>query len=215
MELRFGIEPLERAEPMMAKSDVSRDIDGVRDAIRSVFSFLLVRPYNMQLVDEEELGIRFEGRDIAVTAFLDPISFELDLLLWRPSVPAEVSHPYAITDLMRVEDPARAAAYRLFAATTLDAVRHGLEKMAQELQTYGGAALHGSSAFFERVSSARVKAIKEFGDAEADRKTREAAERAWSSGNFYRVAEAYGRMADRLSVSERKRLEHARKRLSA
>jgi hypothetical protein len=200
---------------MMAESDVSRDQVGVRAAIRSVFGFLLERPYSMKLVDEDALGIRLEGRDLVLTVFLDPISYELDLLLWRPSIPAEVRHPFTITDLIRVQDPSRAAAYRLFAATTLGAIRRGLEKMAKDLQRYGGAALRGSPGFFELVDSARVKAIKEFGEAENDRGMRQAAERAWSIGDFYRVAETYGRMEDRLSAAERKRLNYARKHLNA
>jgi ABC-type branched-subunit amino acid transport system ATPase component len=86
--------------------------------------------------------------------------------------------------------------------------------LAKDLQTYGDPALRGSGSLFQLAETARAKAIKQFGEAEADVETRQAADRAWSTVDFYHVAETYGRIVDRLSAAERKRLDYARKRLS-
>jgi hypothetical protein len=88
---------------MSAKSDVTRDELGVRDTIRSAFGFLLDPPYNLKLAQEDARGTHFEGGDVALTVFLDPVSYELDLLMWRPS-DSHGRSPYSITDLMRVQE---------------------------------------------------------------------------------------------------------------
>jgi len=180
---------------------------------KQAFSFLSNPPFSMALVSLGPLAISFEANGVSVKIFHDRLSYELGLALWRPTEADEVDRPYSISDLMRVTNPSAANKYRRFAATRADALRRGLEKLGDELRLFGSAALSNDPKFFRQLLIAREAAVREFGRDMETRAARAAGQQAWSEREWYNVAQAYGRIEDFLSVTERKRLAVARRKL--
>jgi hypothetical protein len=180
---------------------------------RSAFDFLAKPPYSMWLTEQDEGRIGYEGDDVVVVVLHEPISYELDIALWRPSAEDEVKHPFTISDMIRVVDPDGVRTYRRFAARNEDSVRRGVAQLASELRRYGSAALAGETSFFRTMSAARSEATREWGMDLADRAARKNAERAWLQRDFQGVIQAYRSMGDRLSKVERERLNYAIRRL--
>ncbi len=180
---------------------------------RSAFDFVTEPPYSLWLADQDEGRIGYEGDDVILAVLHDLMSYELDIALSRPSVAEEVQHPYTLVDLMRVADPARARAYRQFAATSIASVQRGTANLASEFRKYGLEAVAGSADFFQKMSTARAESIKQFGIDLTDKAARETGELAWQRRDFQGVVKAYRAMADRLSRVERERLRYAEQRL--
>ena len=176
---------------------------------RSALDFVTDPPYSMWLTEQDEGRITYEGHDAVIALSHDPMSYELDVALWRPSVAAEVEHPFMIVDVIRVADPAKAQAYRQFSATNEDSVQRGVAKLVSELQKYGLAALTGQADFYDQMSAARSEAAKQFGADLTDQTARKRADLAWQQRDFQAVVKAYQSMEDRLSTLERKRLRYA------
>jgi hypothetical protein len=189
------------------------DALGFTKLSKAEFSFLIQPPFSMALVDQEPLAIGFEGNGIALMVFQDRQSYELGIALWRPVAASEVDRPYTISDLIRVTDTAAANRYRRFAATTTDALQHGLAKLAADLRNFGSRALQNDPASYRRLSEAREGAVREFGRDQSVRVARIAGESAWLARDWYKVAEAYGAVADSLTPAERERLAYARRKL--
>ncbi len=178
------------------------------------FDFLTKPPFSMALVRQEPLALRYEGNGVAVDVFHDRLSYDLGVSLRRTADENERNRPYMISDLIRVTDPVAAKRYRRFAATNREGLQHGLEKLAEELRTYGTPALKNDSDFNRRLSSARAGAASEFGREMAARSARAAGDKAWRARNWYKVAEAYGSIDSDLSPGERERLAYARRQLA-
>jgi len=191
----------------------NRDALGFARLATAEFSFLTQPPFAMTLVSEEPLAIRFEGNGIAVVVFHDRLSYELGIALWRPVSATEASSPYTISDLIRVTDPVAAKRYRRFAATSTSALEHGLAKLADDLRTFGSGVLQNDPESYHRLSEAREGAVREFGRDQRMRTGRVAAEAAWLARDWYKVAEAYGGLEERLTPAERERLAYARRKL--
>jgi hypothetical protein len=191
----------------------SGDALGFTKLARAEFSFLSQPPFSMVLVSQEPLALRFEGNGIALIVFQDRQSYELGIALWRPVAASEVDRPYTISDLIRVTDTVAAKRYRRFAATTTDALQHGLAKLAADLRKFGSRVLQNDPASYRRLSEAREGAVREFGRDQSVRVARIAGESAWLARDWYKVAEAYGAVADSLTPAERERLAYARRKL--
>jgi hypothetical protein len=180
---------------------------------RAAFDFVTEPPYSLWLAYQDEGRIGYEGDDVVLVVLHDLISYELDVALSRPSEAEEVRHPYTLADLIRVADPARARAYRQFAATTTPSVQRGTADLASEFRKCGLEALTNSGNFYQEMSAARAESIRQFGIELADQHAREQAERAWLQRDFQAVVLAYRAMEGRLSRVERERFLYASKRL--
>jgi hypothetical protein len=165
-------------------------------------------PYSMWLTSQDEGRVEYEGEDVALVVLHDPMSYELDLAVWRPSVEAEVKRPFAIVDMMRVTDFAKARDYRRFAATHENSVRRGVTQLVSEFRSYGLPALEGNARFY-REMSARDEAAREFGLSLDDQVSRGRAEQAWGQRDYGGVVEAYRSIKGTLSRVEQGRLRYS------
>lgn len=181
-------------------------------AARSAFAFLLESPFAFWLTDQDEESVGYESEDIVLVVFHDRLSYELGVHLWRLSSDDEAQRPYTLSELMRVTNTLGARSYRRFAATSVDAVRRGTEKLASELREYGDPALKGNQEFFVRLAASRSDAIQELGREMEDRKARQQAEEAWVMKDYAAVITAYSLMEGRLSRVEEARLRLSRER---
>jgi hypothetical protein len=180
---------------------------------RLAFDFVTEPPYSLWLESQDEGRVNYADAEVGLAITHGLLSYELDLAVWREAVPAEVTHPYGMPDLIRVADPDLARSYRAFAATTEAGVERGLTKLAADLRSYGRSALSGSAEFFTRMSQGRALAARETGSERQDKQIREQAGRAWRDRDFAKVVKEYSALADRMSPSERARLRYAHKQL--
>lgn len=182
---------------------------------RAAFDFVAGPPYHLRLVSQDEYWISYEGDDVVLAILHEPVSFELRLALWRPSVRHEEMRPYHIGDFIRVADPEAAAAHRAFAAVTEGGVRNGMARLVSEFRQFGLDALRGDAEFLRHVSAARAAAAAAFGVRMTDLTGRRNAERAWQARDYAEVVRWYLTLEDRLFPAERKRLSYARGRPAA
>lgn len=196
----------------MSVSPIPSRLDFVASARRE-FKFLSDRPYAFWLVSQDEEVIAYESDGIELSVYHDRLSYELDVALARLSHEDEVLHPYGVSDLVRLSDPASMADYRTFAATTSEGVNRGVARLANELRAHGPLLLDPSSQQWDQLSQARARASNEFGKTLAAKTLREQATRAWSRRNYAAVLEAYSQLSDRLSEIEQRRLQYATKKL--
>jgi hypothetical protein len=180
---------------------------------RAALDFVTEPPYSLWLTEQDEGRIAYEGDDVMLVLLHDDLSYELDLALWRPSVVDEARHPFTMSDIIRVTDPAKARDYRSFSAASDDSVRRGVAILVSDFREYGLAALTGEGDFYRQMLDARSEAAREFATEIADKAARERAEQAWLRRDFEEVIVAYRSMEDRLSRAERARLHYAAKRL--
>lgn len=178
-------------------------------AARAGFDFVTGPPYSMWLSSQDEGQVEYEGRDSALVVLHDAMSYELDIAVWRPSLDDEARHPFTIIDMIRVTDPAKASAYRRFAATTEDSVRHGVAQLVSELRQYGLSALSGEAEFYEKMSDARNEAARKFGYDLADKTFRRRAEQAWQQRDYQSVINGYHSIKGDLSRVEAERLRYS------
>jgi hypothetical protein len=182
-------------------------------ASRAALDFVTEPPYALWITEQGEGRVAYEGDDVMLVILHDWLSYELDLALWRPSVEDETRHPFKMSDIIRVADPAKARDYRSFSAASADSVRHGVAKLASDLQSYGLAALTGEGDFYRQMSERRSEAARQLATEIADKAARESGEKAWLCRDFEGVIKAYRPMEDRLSRAERARLHYASQRI--
>ncbi|HEY2560159.1 MAG TPA: hypothetical protein VGI48_10665 [Caldimonas sp.] len=119
---------------------------------------------------------------------------------------------YAMSEIMRASDPDMAKEYRNAVATTPEGVAAGLKELSALMQRYGSAALLGDPRFFSVLEEGRRQWAQEFALDVLVGQLRPQAEEAFRRGDYSMAAELYGRIRERLSPAEAKKLALAEER---
>jgi hypothetical protein len=189
--------------------DSGRGDPGFEQSVAEAFTFL--SEYGFTPIGCDEVSAHFESDCARLAIRYDCLSYELSLQLARTSHPDELAHPYGMQDLIRAVDQERASRYLDFAATSHDALARGLQQLAHDLKRYGGRALRCNSEFFAELHRERKRAAVELGRRARRANEDAAAREAFERQDWKRVIEIYTGQVGRLSRSEQKRLEIARR----
>lgn len=174
------------------------------DAVIRNFSYL--REFGFNVVELLPTLVRYQNGDIEVAVFHGRQSFEIGVDVFRRGV------KYALSELMRIADPAAEADYRPFAATTPQGISDGLKYVAQLFRRFSERSLKGDAAYFAELDRQRSQWAKDYAmDVLADQ-LRPKADAAFRSGDYRQAAALYESIKSRLSDVEFKKLALAKSR---
>lgn len=122
---------------------------------------------------------------------------------------------YAMAEIVRATDPETAKGYRNAVATTPEVVAAGLEELSSLMKRYGTAALQGDPQFFSILERQRKHWSEEYALDVLVEQLRPRADDAFRRGDYSTAAELYGRIRDRLSPAEIRKLALAEERRRA
>lgn len=113
---------------------------------------------------------------------------------------------YSVSEIIRATDVEAAKCYRQPVATTPEGVAAGLEELRLLIKRHGTAALHGDPPFLLRLKDLRTQWSQEYALEVLAAQLRPQAEDAFRRGDYSKAAELYGRIRNRLSPAEIKKL---------
>lgn len=119
---------------------------------------------------------------------------------------------YAMSEIIRTVDPEVAKGYRSAVATTAEGVAAGLEELASLMQLYGLGTLSGEQQFVALLEQQRKQWADGYALDVLAAQLRPQAEDAFRRGDYEQAAELYGRIRERLSPAEAKKLSLAQER---
>lgn len=196
---------------MRPENGPRREMLGFVNAVRNVLGSLL-HEHGFIETGCDVYTVRYQGPHGLLVVMHDAKSYELEISLTSPEV-GDDNRPFGIVDFIRLADRDIADEYRSFAATSPDAVRRGVERLADDLSTYAELALKPDRSFLRRVEEARQQATVEFGKNLNRVRNKEAGDQAMRDQDWVRIIDLYEPREAELSRLERKRLDMARKRL--
>ena len=172
--------------------------------VRAAFAFLI----EMGFVEVEALPtlVRYRKGDVEVDIYHGRQSYEVGAGVTTSGT------RYAMSEIVRAVDPDAAKGYRNAVATMPAGIAAGLEELATLMQRYGSGALGGERDFLAALEKQREQWSEAYAlDVLADQ-LRPRAEDAFRRGDYSQAAELYGRIRDRLSPVEVKKLMLAEER---
>ena len=172
--------------------------------VRNAFSFLAKQGYT----EAEALPtlVRYCKGDTKVEVYHGRSSYEIGCEVITFGI------RYTVADFVRVSDPEAAKTYRNPAATTPDGVAIGLKELSALMRRYGAAALLGDTQFISVIEKRRQQWLEEYALDIAEYQLRPQAREAFRRGDYSKAAEMYGRIQERLTATELKKLAFAKKR---
>jgi hypothetical protein len=202
-----GSDPVTHTTPVTAEE---RDATlGFILAVRAEFGFLA--DYGFREIAASTYAVDFESDTVRMRIVHERLSYELSANFARRSHPEELSSSVSYGRYLTLVDPAAAADYHDFAATTPGALSRGLAELAAGVRA-ATPLLTGDDATYDELAHQGMLAEESM----AARSRRHAygtrAEAAWRAKDWPEVVAAYSRYEDDLTESERRRLDLARRR---
>jgi hypothetical protein len=171
--------------------------------------FLTAPPFALSLDVQDEYLVQYEGQDLRVQVFHDKLSYELDVCVARICSEEELRHPYHLAEAEGAGESRERDHPRALAATTVDAVRSGLDGLASALRRVVTSLVDPSDPLWDLLAQQRASAADRFGADRARRETRQRALQAWRDRDYASVVDLYSRMSGSLTPVEKERLRLA------
>ncbi|WP_345541039.1 hypothetical protein [Variovorax defluvii] len=166
--------------------------------VREAFAFLTDEGFVE--IDALPTLVRFHKSGIEVDVYHGRQSYELGAGVTFSGT------RYAMSEIVRATDPEAAKGYRNAVATTPEGVAAGLEALSSLMERYGSAALKGHAGFFSMLEAQRRQWLEEYTLDVLASQLRPKADDAFRRGDYSAAAALYGRIRDRLSPAETKKL---------
>lgn len=175
--------------------------------VRKIFSFL--DDLGFSIAEVSPTHILYQKGDFEVDIYHGRQSYEIAAGIFGHGV------RYAMSEIIRVTNPAVAERYRSFVATTPESVITALEELAALMKEYGVKALCGDSQFFSELEHQRKTWSEAYSLDVLAKQLRPKADNAFRRGDYAVAAELYARIRPRLSPTEIKKLTIAEERTEA
>lgn len=188
---------------------MSRDASPFAVAVQDHFAFL-ESAFGFDLADADHSAVRYERGDIVVGIFQERLSGELGVGIGRREQTAELERPYTLAEMVAITDLDAGRRYPYRAPTSASALHSSLAALAADLLQHGTPGLHGSEPFFTQLAAVRERLAADFDFDLRGRHLRSAAEAAWRTSDWPKVAALYAAIEDDLSPDETARLRDAR-----
>jgi len=172
--------------------------------VQSAFSFLADEGFT--IVEANPTLVRYRKGAVEVDVYHGRQSCEVGAGVTLSGV------RYAISEIVRASDPDIGKDYRNAIATAPEEVAVSLKVLSALMQRYGEAAVRGDPKFFSILEAQRKRWSQDYALDVLASQLRPQAEEAFRRGDYLRAAELYGRIRERLSPVEAKRLKLAEKR---
>ncbi len=182
---------------------------------RDAFRFL-ESEHSFECVESGPWHVRYESAIVFVSIHFDGMrSYELGCSIGRlDDMEGSRKVPFDIGEIFRCEIDSGEIPQSGFQVTSNDALQRAAVRLAESLRRYGGKFLKGNDEDFRAVSALRNRECDDYETKNQMRHAREAANKAWRSGDHYKVVELLSPLQEWLDPSEVKKLEYARKKTS-
>jgi hypothetical protein len=181
-----------------------------RTPLRFVWSvrraFLFLADQGFAEVEAKPTVVRYQKGDVEVDVHHGRKSYEIGGGITFSGI------RYAMSEIVRASDPDTAKDYRTPVATTPEEVAAGLRELSALMQRYGAEALSGDPRFFSMLEGQRKRWAQEYALDVLVGQLRPQAEEAFRRGDYSTAARLYGRIRERLSAAEAKKLTFAEER---
>lgn len=172
--------------------------------VRESFSFLVDGGFAE--TEASPTVVRYRNGDIEVGVYHEPRRYELEADI------AVTGIRYALSEIMRASDPDAISYYPITTTTKPEVIAAAIEKLGVLMQRYGMAALRSGPHFFSMIDEQRKQGKEKFALDVLERQLRPQAEEAFRRKDYSKAAELYGRIRERLSPAEAKKLALAEAR---
>lgn len=172
--------------------------------VGQAFSFL--EDMGFHEIEATPTIVRYQKDDLICNIYHGRHSYELGF---------EIEHEgeqYSISALIRAVDPAAGLKYRNTMTATPAVLASGIKQLAVLVRQYGERALRNDPAFFAELRRQQKAWAEAYALDVLARQIRPKAEAAFRAGRYREAAELYAKIGPRLSPTEQKKLEAARKR---
>jgi hypothetical protein len=174
------------------------------DVVARRFEFLADRGF----VEAEALPtiVRYRKGDLELSIYHGRRSFEVGF---------EIGHAderYSMSEIVRATDPEAAEQYRNAAATTAPELATAVDRLADLASRYAERALRDDPVFFADLRQQRKAWSEAYAMDVLAQQIRPKAETAFREGRYQDAAELYGRIRERLTQTEIRKLDVARQR---
>lgn len=187
---------------MMSASD--RAHLNFAEEARKAFAFLVDLGFSE--IDSLPTRVRYRKGSVEVDVYHGRQSYEIGVGV------TAFGTRYAISEIIRANDPETEMQFRYPATTTPDGVVAGLEELSALMMRYGRASLDGDPQFFLTLEGQRTRWSEEYAlDVLADQ-LRPQADEAFRQRDYAKAAELYSRIRERLTPAEVKKLSIAKER---
>jgi hypothetical protein len=172
--------------------------------VKKAFSFLVDQGFRE--VEAQPTLVRYRNGDVEVDVYHGRKSYEVGGGVTFSGI------RFAVSEILRASAPEVAKDYRNAVATTPEEIAAGLSALSALMQRYGAPALRGDRGFFSTLEGQRKQWSQDYAlDVLVDQ-LRPEAEEAFRRGDYSRAAQLYGRIKERLSPAEVKKLSFAEAR---
>ncbi len=172
--------------------------------VGQAFSFL--EDMGFREIEAAPTIVRYRKDDLVCNVYHGRSSYELGFEI------GPEGEEYPVSALIRASDVAAYDQYRTPVATTPAELASGIKRLADLVRQYGERALRGDPAFFAELRRQQKAWAEAYALDVLARQIRPKAEAAFRAGRYREAAELYAKIGPRLSPTEQKKLEAARKR---
>jgi hypothetical protein len=179
---------------------------------RQEFAFL--EDTGFRLISSGDSGLEYESAQAFVLVRWDRRSGELGVWVGCRSTKCQKRDAYSLTDLLRMVGVETSENKLPFQAAKEGRLDLFLQKLSQYTRLHAQPALAGDRMFFRRLGAFRDAQARTLMNHMNLRQVRSEAEQAWQSRKLDRVVGLYASIEGRLTPSEKRRLDYARKHVS-
>jgi hypothetical protein len=200
--------------PMFRKNlDASRERFGFSQAVLTSFRFLITE-FGFKCVKQETTLVRYESSGVFVNVFHGRSSYELGVEIGQLRKNLDIPEfGFTLGEIISLSDAKFGAMYRPYQITKPELITKYVEQIAELAKKYATSALVNDKGFFEQLSSLQLQKSDEYLKDMKLNQIRSEVEVAWREKNYKQVVELYGSVESDLTLSERKKLEYARRKL--
>jgi len=185
---------------------------GFRQEALSVFAFLTA-DYDFSCTHADPNLLTYESEILYVDVYRDPLSYEVGVDHGKLGHDAERKRSFSLVELMRLENPRKAANFRYPAIVTADQMRPALVNLAELLKTYGGSVLRGDLSVLKRVRRESARFERDRAKESRLHPVRSRANAAFREKDYTKAVALYESINVDLSPAESRKLEYSKKRM--
>jgi hypothetical protein len=193
---------------MCVRMETKRAALGFVDKTRSAFGFL--KEFGFREIGAEESIVRYATDRVFLNVYHGRSSYELGIELGAMGDATEASG-HSMSALIRLQNPEQAARFRNAIATNPIEVETAVMNLAKLVDTYGGQALRGDPVVFATLDRQRKEWAAEYAADVAYAQVQTAADEAFRRHDYTEAARLYVQVQGKLTPTELKKLEYAKK----
>ncbi len=161
-------------------------------------------------VESEQNYLQYETNQIFAAIKWDPRSGELDFYV---GLRKESPYSYSLTDILAMENAGVPEQRHPFQVADKNKLEPFIKKLADDASKYARPALAGNLMFFRRMKVFTNEKAQAYMQEMKFTQIRSEVKEAWKERNYEKIIDLYTPIEERLSRSEKGKLDYAKKQI--